>query len=323
MVSVYPCGMVRPLILSVFVVAACQSNPVFMISTGGNEGGSTGAADTTSASAGETTSRPTTSGEAEATTDRPDTTGTTGAVDPSTTTGHTATSDATTTPGSSEGSSGGESSTSSSGGESSTASSGESTTGEESTTGGEACALMDTALYLKLYPLCDAIATQWIGGSGDGYMVDCGSVLKPAKVLPHDKAVAAFNVEVCEVLELVPSNELGGRIEGRFGELALAPDEQGNAELLTVVTCATNQPAGSCDVEVSMWVSTMEMQIIMNKSVQLANGQYKLLAIPLYAIAGINQGDEFAAHFKVTVGGAASEEDRVFLISPRIRKSGG
>lgn len=299
-------------------IAACQPNPVFMISGGGDGGGgSTGATGTTTTGPGttETSGRPTTGdGEAgESTTGRPDTTG---AIDPSTTTGQTTGATTTGSEGTSsgtgsEGTSTGSSSEGTSTGESS--SSGE----EASSTGGVACEISEGA-YVKLYPLCGAPATSWSGGAARPYDIECGEMEPGAQVLPHDEAVTLFNLEVCEVLELVPHAAPNGFVEGSFSGLMLAPDQVMDAQLFTSVTCATTQPQGTCDVLASMWV-VVEGQMQLPKMTQVMNGGTKQLSIPLSLIPGVNMGKPFSVHLKATVGGVVSAEDRVYFIAPRIR----
>lgn len=309
-------------------LAACQPNPLFELVTASqaatDEASSaetsadTGAADATAGGPPPTS----TDGPPPSTTSDIPPDPTTGSVLPDTTTGATA--DATdTTADAASTSAAGTLSTGSSGDEPDSTS-GDESTGQTTLMPVEDCPIILEFLYIPLYPRCASPNTQWTGMQNQAmFPVACDGM---GAMGYADDIMMTENAEgdpICNVLELMPYQTVGGGIQGKFADLQLSEAQRLDAELVTEVSCTTQEQAGTCDLQVSIWASTGMEPELGKTSAQIKNGQVKPFKLPLYALPGVKDGQEFTVHLDVKVNNLGDAQDSAYFVDPRIRQKQG
>lgn len=187
----------------------------------------------------------------------------------------------------------------------------------------EMCAVIDDNVYVHLYPLCAALNVEWTGSQNQAtFMVECDGMDMLSEVHPHAMVDSVFG-PVCDVLELIPYQTLGGGILGQFKGIAL-PEPQGkDAELYTEVLCTSLEPQGTCDVQVAIWVDKDMMTQLGKQAIHIKNGQMVPLKILLSDIPGVSEGQPFSVILDAKITAAADAQDRVYFVNPRIRQSPG
>jgi hypothetical protein len=303
----------RLALLSLALAACSHDNPYFMVDSAGAGAGATTEAGTT---ADGTTADGTTG---------PTPTSTSGEPGPGPGGG-----EADTTEGIDSSTGAGGSTTTTTGMHAETGESGGSTTGEDGSTAGSTdestgvgstgavmCEIDEDA-YVELYPLCDAPATEWNAGVSRQSQVACNAASDGAEVLQRAVVAVPMGDEVCDVLELAPSVEPGGKIVGEFPGLTLTMDQDADATLFAEVVCATEDEVGECEVKVTLWVEVSGlMQMPQTRTV--TNGAVEAIEINVWQIPGLDAGEPFSVLMQATVGSEVSAEDRVYVIAPRIR----
>jgi hypothetical protein len=203
---------------------------------------------------------------------------------------------------------------------SSSTTSGEASTGEPMTTDAETSTgeQPEEVVLVDLWALCPKPTGMWAGGSMGQDPVECDQVKPQGLWVKRHASLEYEGEQLPLVIELSPSKVEGGSVTGRYPEIKLPADLAPQARLVAEVICpASEEPNPPCEVQADLYAEVDEAPVAF-ATVNVADGQRKLLIAELGDDPTIAAGEPFTVILSVSVGAEVTPADRAYVVAPRI-----
>lgn len=193
----------------------------------------------------------------------------------------------------------------------STSSESTSSTGSEGSSTGE-----PENLFGDLYELCPVPGVGWWGGAGSNVLLQCNDGDLPG--VSQIPALQIDGMEETSILNISPSLEPLGAMEGRYPFAPLDPNQALTAKVLAKVHCPVSpDPMKPCSTNAKIEARVNDVPVGSSQT-PLEDGASEALLLDLSVIPEILGGEGFEIVLRVDVGENPGPHDRVYFIHPRV-----
>lgn len=185
-----------------------------------------------------------------------------------------------------------------------------SSSGEGDTTTGEG------ALFKDLYELCPVPGVAWLGGKALNIPLECNGGDKPG--VSQIPFLNILGKNKSSILNMSPTIEPMGALEGRYPFAPLSPQEAMTAKVLAEIHCPVSpNPQKPCEAYAKIVVEVNKVPLGSVES-PLKDGNLESLQLDLASVQAVVDGEAFDIVLHVDVGEGAGDYDRVYFIGPRV-----